>query len=135
MNHRHNPTALRASTARRDRGICSSCGLDCGALEVFREAAFQWLLDTAPVFDRGARPAWAHAQLALLLHAAEMPMGPLWIADHRVPFEMGGADQLSNIQTLCWLCNKKKTRGDVWMICKAQRIQAKGPRKHFGFGR
>jgi hypothetical protein len=34
----------------------------------------------------------------------------LWDADHLVALEEGGTSALENVQTLCWVCHKAKTR-------------------------
>lgn len=42
--------------------------------------------------------------------------------DHRIPFELGGADDASNIQALCAIpCHREKTKQDVRDIARAKR--------------
>lgn len=47
--------------------------------------------------------------------------GVKWIADHRLPLELGGADALSNLQPLCPDCNREKTHDDAKRIAKMRR--------------
>lgn len=42
--------------------------------------------------------------------------------DHRVPLEMGGADELDNLEPLCRLCHRWKTKNDAAHIAKARRM-------------
>lgn len=43
--------------------------------------------------------------------------------DHRVPLEMGGEDVLENLEPLCTLCHRWKTKNDAGHIAKAKRMQ------------
>ena len=43
--------------------------------------------------------------------------------DHIVPLELGGEDEIDNLQPLCKVCHKAKTRGDVQAIRKAERMR------------
>lgn len=43
--------------------------------------------------------------------------------DHRVPLELGGEDDLENLQPLCRACHKGKTAEDVGRIAKARRVR------------
>lgn len=47
------------------------------------------------------------------------PAGLEW--DHVVPLELGGADEVANLQPLCRGCHCAKTASDVRAIRKAQR--------------
>ncbi len=42
--------------------------------------------------------------------------------DHRVPIELGGEDELINLQPLCRGCHKAKTRADARHIAKGKRM-------------
>ena len=44
-------------------------------------------------------------------------------ADHIIPLELGGETTLGNLQLLCLLCHKAKTRIDRTAIAKAARIR------------
>ena len=41
--------------------------------------------------------------------------------DHIIPLELGGDDEVENLQPLCKVCHKAKTRGDVKAIRKSER--------------
>lgn len=45
--------------------------------------------------------------------------------DHTIPLALGGEDVESNLRPLCRPCHRAKTRGDVTMIAKALRQEAK----------
>jgi len=49
------------------------------------------------------------------------PAGLEW--DHVTPLELGGDDEIENLQPLCKVCHKAKTRGDVKAIRKAERMR------------
>ena len=49
------------------------------------------------------------------------PAGLEW--DHIIPLELGGEDAIGNLQPLCKVCHKAKTRGDVRAIRKAERMR------------
>ena len=42
------------------------------------------------------------------------PRKSLWELDHIVPLIDGGDHELSNLQTLCTPCHKRKTRREAW---------------------
>lgn len=43
--------------------------------------------------------------------------------DHRVPLELGGEDEIDNLQPLCRRCHVSKTAEDVGRIAKARRVR------------
>jgi 5-methylcytosine-specific restriction protein A len=45
--------------------------------------------------------------------------------DHATPDGLGGEPTLSNAVLLCLPCHKEKTAGDVGVIAKAKRVEAK----------
>jgi 5-methylcytosine-specific restriction protein A len=45
--------------------------------------------------------------------------------DHVIPLELGGDDDLENLQPLTAKCHRAKTQRDVKAIAKAKRVQAK----------
>lgn len=48
-----------------------------------------------------------------------------WEAEHIVPFALGGKDDPENLAPVHWGCHKPKTGGDITMIAKGKRVQAK----------
>lgn len=53
--------------------------------------------------------------------------------DHIIPLELGGDDEIENLQPLCRSCHRTKTTVDVGRIAKAKRVAArhvgiKGPK-------
>ncbi len=86
---------LRSAVAKRDRGVCRVCQVDCralrrayAALPPKSRAAFAKRYD---VPKRRLRKTW-------------------WDADHIVPIAEGGRNDLANLRTLCIRCHKAETR-------------------------
>jgi len=46
--------------------------------------------------------------------------------DHVIPLAMGGDDTIDNLEPLCRLCHRAKTKTDVGHIAKAKRMQKRG---------
>ena len=91
---------LRSQLFLRDKGICASCGLDTLTL---RRRLYD-LRDEDRVRVGEEYGYTPHSSRSL----------SLWEADHVVPvFRGGGLSGLSNFQTLCTPCHRKKTREDM----------------------
>jgi 5-methylcytosine-specific restriction protein A len=95
---RSDPGYIREKVLERDRGICSSCGVDC----LHAERQLKRL--------RGA------ARLKVLLDwgfgagSSAVSRKTLWDADHIVPVVEGGGEcDLGNIRTLCLKCHRAVT--------------------------
>jgi 5-methylcytosine-specific restriction endonuclease McrA len=82
------PREARRLVRRRDRGICADCGLDTYAL------------------GRRHRGRGSTRKLRAL---GFKPRKSLWELDHIVPLIDGGGHDLTNLQTLCTPCHKRKT--------------------------
>lgn len=82
------PREARRRVRRRDRGICAQCGVDTYAIR------------------RRHRGRGATKQLREL---GFKPRKSLWELDHVVPLIEGGGHEISNLQTLCTPCHKRKT--------------------------
>ena len=95
---RYSGTVVAEQVARRDKGICAKCGMDCG-----------WLWSEYRRIRRAAYDA----------RASKLPgrWGPwrpsaygMWEADHIVPVSQGGGCcGLENYRTLCLRCHKEET--------------------------
>jgi len=86
---------LRTQLAKRDRGICALCGLDCRALrrayaQLPKAKRARYAADHG-VPPRRRRSTW-------------------WDADHVVPIAEGGPNALNNLRTLCIPCHKAETK-------------------------
>lgn len=91
---RSNPGYLREQVLRRDKGICSDCGID--TLSAYRQMRKA----------RGARRAALLARWGL----KRVTRRSLWDADHILPVAEGGGEcDIANIRTLCLLCHRKVT--------------------------
>ena len=55
-------------------------------------------------------------------------VGP-WIADHIIALELGGADDLANLWSICPACDKAKFKRDMKAIAKMRRLQAQSKKK------
>ncbi len=82
------PREARRRVRRRDRGICAHCGVDTYAIR-------------RRIRGRGATKK--------LRDLGFKPRKSLWELDHRIPLIEGGGHELSNLQTLCTPCHKRKT--------------------------
>jgi len=96
---------------RRDRGVCSECGLDTHGLKSACYAIYRTLRQFSSDTRRTcAVPRWVIDQWgpfwSMFTSASSM-----WQADHIVPVsEGGGVCGLDNYRTLCLKCHKKVTR-------------------------
>ena len=86
--NRSDPREARRLVRKRDRGRCAECSLDTRAL------------------GRRTRGRGSHRRLRALGFS---PRRSLWELDHVVPLIDGGSHELSNLQTLCTPCHRRKT--------------------------
>lgn len=98
---RRSGSVLRMILRQKDRGVCNSCGLDCGALEKRLEGLKRYT------------EAWKAA--VSYVNSQGFDYGPgrratLWDADHVVALDEGGSWHPDNAQTLCQPCHKAKTK-------------------------
>jgi 5-methylcytosine-specific restriction endonuclease McrA len=84
------PRELRRRVRKRDRGVCRACGVDTRRLD--RET-------------RGLGRGRAERLRSLGFH----PRRSLWELDHVRPLIEGGGHDLSNLQTLCVPCHRRKS--------------------------
>lgn len=124
---RHDGVYLRAQVFKRDRGICAVCGIDAESL---RRSSDGWHVRGVWIMDHPAPHYCSNSKLYLdwlrtadsMISVAQARAKELralgwpsrrrtfWDADHIVEVvNGGGACDLSNIQTLCCLCHRKKT--------------------------
>jgi 5-methylcytosine-specific restriction enzyme A len=96
---RSNPHYRRQHVFKRDGGICAQCRRDCHVLQ----RDLNLLLY--------ANPSRYEAEVERLQLGKGFRLGKsLWEADHVVAvFDGGGSCDLYNLQTLCFLCHRKKT--------------------------
>lgn len=88
-------TWLRRKVERRDRGVCAACGLDCVALDRLVE-------QMEPMQRLGAKKV-------LRKNGFDVSWCSMWNADHIESLDEGGSWELTNVQTLCTPCHKRKT--------------------------
>jgi 5-methylcytosine-specific restriction endonuclease McrA len=86
------PREARRRVRKRDRGRCAICGLDTVKLR------------------RSLRGKGAVARARALGFKRR---GSFWELDHIVPLIDGGGHELSNLQTLCTPCHKRKTSDEA----------------------
>ena len=53
--------------------------------------------------------------------------------DHVKPLSLGGSDELENLQLLCRVCHKEKSRRDVLLWSRIRKVKSVGSRRRFGF--
>lgn len=92
---------------KRDRGVCSGCGLDTQRVH------------RAVMALKGDRPAQLARLLAEGFRATDLRfkrrgLRPLWQADHTTPVvEGGGGAHWSLLQTLCLPCHRAKSNREA----------------------
>jgi 5-methylcytosine-specific restriction endonuclease McrA len=94
------PREARRRVRRRDRGICAQCRVDTYAIR----RRFQGRGATKKLRELGFKPRKS-----------------LWELDHVVPLIEGGGHELSNLQTLCTPCHKRKTAQEAAARREARR--------------
>jgi 5-methylcytosine-specific restriction endonuclease McrA len=102
---------------KRDKGVCSGCGLDCLAL----------LADLKS--ERLVFPTMfvARCQKLGLPRSFWDLRRRLWEMDHIVPvIEGGGSCGLENLRTLCWACHRKETAALAARRAEARKAAAHG---------
>jgi 5-methylcytosine-specific restriction enzyme A len=135
---RSNPQYRRQHVFKRDGGICAACGRDCHVLE---RDLLRMLYGNPSELDAAlgrlglTRRSYGPLDSRVPMHAKgkighkvdpELPIWEpghsLWEADHVVAvFDGGGSCDLSNLQTLCFLCHRKKTAELVARRAEARR--------------
>ena len=86
------PREARRRVRKRDRGRCAACGLDTNALR---------------------RQLRGRGSTRRIRELGFKPRKSLWELDHVVPLIDGGSHALSNLQTLCTPCHKRKTADEA----------------------
>lgn len=89
--HQFHPQFVISAAKRRDKEICSECGLDC------RQALSEWMANKPRDYDADYLK-WRNQKPTPIEY------------DHIVPFSEGGQTVLGNIRSLCANCHKKRTR-------------------------
>ena len=104
------PSYVRALIVNRDHGICAECSADTIEL---RRAYLQIEIDGRKAFLAELGLAWS-----------DRNRQTWWDADHIVPVAEGGGEcDLSNYQTLCIMCHKKKTAAQAAKAKQERREQ------------
>jgi Restriction endonuclease len=105
------PSYFRDQVWKRDKGVCSTCGLDTAALE--RELEEIRRAENVPDYPGGyaGNACWGIRRLFMALHGWTWDKWKmcLWEADHIVPVVEGGTDSLENARTLCVPCHRRET--------------------------
>lgn len=102
---------VRRAVFKRDKGVCAACGLDTEALRLGEPKEPSWRLPE----DERRVAMEAYRQACVAYHDDMKARGfgtepHLWEADHIIAVADGGGEcDLSNYQTLCCPCHRKKT--------------------------
>jgi 5-methylcytosine-specific restriction enzyme A len=102
-SRRQRSAVLRRQVYQRDEGICALCGCDT---EFAREVMFHALRHLGTFAEVRARSLWREVVQSTGLDSYRASW---WEADHTLPICEGGADELSNLRTLCLACHKEET--------------------------
>ena len=111
---RSNSGYAREKIFERDRGICSKCGLDT---EKLKETLFALRLTNEEAYQKLVHSYKIQYKFGFNLsdHFFEV--------DHRIPVHQGGGScGLDNLQTLCLVCHRSKTKSEM----KRKRLRRKG---------
>ncbi len=132
------PHGQLAALARRDRGRCSSCGLDT---ERLRQACDRWLrvfgvdrsgrLGSLPFQRLGAILDLARTLTLRGLPTSERSIRHLlstrvcwWDGDHVIPIVDGGHPcDMRNLRTLCYWCHQRETSEAAGRRAEARRLE------------
>jgi 5-methylcytosine-specific restriction protein A len=107
--HRYHPQFVRAAVEKRDKCICSMCGIDT---DYMREAYLRMCRMAYRRFGRDYSNPFS-----MRVHRIAKKTGwpadysrDWWEADHIIPHSEGGQFVLENVRTLCVPCHKKRTK-------------------------
>ena len=110
------PSEARRQVYKRDHGVCSACGTDCGLIDRIGNKVY-WSSHEWPDFGR-------HDWRRVLVQMGFGPPWHLWEADHIRPVvEGGGICGLANLRTLCVPCHKSETKALAGRRAKTRRRQ------------
>jgi 5-methylcytosine-specific restriction protein A len=97
----------------RDKGVCAKCGIDTIA---YRKQRYRKPLTMVP------NPELKGCTMPdYCLDGWDSGRRRWWEADHIVPCHEGGQNVLSNLQTLCTLCHKARTRQQAALRAQRRR--------------
>lgn len=123
---KHNQRGLAQLVWKRENGTCQQCGWKNSKFNVPPPEHPGWT-------DGGVK---AHREVVSAYHKAELewqaahdawekraPKPRDFVADHIIPIALGGAEfDLNNIQLLCEVCNREKTKKDQAEIAKRRKL-------------
>lgn len=103
--------AIRSALLKRDHGVCALCGMDT---EEARAECRQWIFrEEFPSDETYAAAIAASNAMRAKFMLLRFPMpeggGSWWNADHILPLEEGGQNNLENLRTLCLRCHSRVT--------------------------
>lgn len=104
-------SSLREHVGKRDKGVCARCGMDTKRLRrilKIAERCFTEINVEARIVIEYA--LWPRTIEPYLRRIGFSLRGHLWEADHIVEVVNGGDSGLSNMQTLCLVCHREKTK-------------------------
>jgi 5-methylcytosine-specific restriction protein A len=96
-----NQTAIREFLLRRDGHLCASCGTD---IVLLKKVLMQAIRCCGWEDLRGFEKWCKEKQIPLGHHHHT------WEADHIIPLHQGGTHHEDNLQILCLICHKAKTK-------------------------
>lgn len=95
---------IRWALKKRDNEICAHCGVDCKLIQrIFDHAGL-----SINKYEWSKRHL--HPHYMIMRHFGFKPFSHTWEADHIVEIRHGGEHTLDNLQTLCLVCHKDKTK-------------------------
>ncbi len=123
---KHNQRGLAELVYKRENGKCQKCGWKNPKFEIPPPKYPGWVKGGMKAREKAMRDYWA-ADRAWDKEYDEWektsPKPRKFIADHIIPISLGGPEfDLNNIQLLCAVCNRQKTKRDQAEIAKRRRL-------------
>lgn len=122
------PSFARKKVFERDRGVCRSCGVDAHTRDTLiarkvraEEKRVKGLLTASQLRQHLEN----HLLQVVTESGLETPKMMGWQMDHIVAVEDGGGEcGLENLQTLCTVCHKQKSRAQTALRARKRKTSA-----------
>lgn len=118
---------------------CRQCGVRCKGPYCEKHAALAkkpaWSTTRTSAHARGYGAKWRDLRRLILQRdpvCVRCKSAPSSSVDHIVPKHLGGTDDPSNLQGICWPCHRDKTQGEAHAARARASARSWGDRHHRG---